>query len=300
MSKIVQEKELKELFIEIRHNNKIAYEKLYATYKSLVYGIAFSILKNKHDSEDVVQAVFTKIYEIDKDKLPTNKEASWLYTTTKNQAISFLRKKTNNVDLESIYEIEDSDTEINKLIDQDSYNRLISKLSEKEKEIISLKILSNLSFEEISKLVNESTGTVKWRYYKSINTLKLLLSNLGMFIVTFIIGIKTFANGKKSNNAEQIVQDENITENNTTLPESVIQGTHRDEEYKGKEEFLDKSDKNETSDNQEIVVQDVIETNTNYIGIGFLGISALFFIITITFSIIFAKHQLNRKKKASK
>ena len=148
--------------------------------------------------------------------------------------------------------------------------------------------------------MNESTGTVKWRYYKSINTLKILLSNLGMFIVTFIIGIKTFANGQKSNNAEQIVQDENITENNTTLPESVIQGTHRDEEYKGKEEFLDKSDKNETSDNQEIVVQDVIETNTNYIGIGFLGISALFFIITITFSIIFAKHQLNRKKKASK
>ena len=115
-------KELRELFIEIRHNNKIAYEKLYTRYKSLVYGIAFSILKNKHDSEDVVQAVFTKIYEIDKDKLPTNKEASWLYTTTKNQAISFLRKKTNNVDLESIYEIEDSDTEINKLIDQDSYN----------------------------------------------------------------------------------------------------------------------------------------------------------------------------------
>ena len=76
MSKLVQEKELKELFIEIRHNNKIAYEKLYTRYKQLVYGIAFSILKNKNDSEDVVQAVFTKIYEIDKDKLPTNKEAS--------------------------------------------------------------------------------------------------------------------------------------------------------------------------------------------------------------------------------
>ena len=292
----INEKELKELFIEIKYNNKIAYEKLYTRYKQLVYGMAFSILKNKHDSEDVVQAVFTKIYEIDKDKLPTNKEASWLYTTTKNQAISFLRKKTNNVDLDSIYEIEDSDTEINRLIDQDSYNRLISKLNEKEKEIISLKILSNLSFEEISKIVNESTGTVKWRYYKSINTLKILLSNLGMFIVTFIIGIKTFVNGKKSNNAEQIVQDEN----NTSLSENEIQGTHRDEEYKGKEEFLDKLDKNETADNQEIVVQDVIETNTNYIGIGFLSVSALFFIITITFSIIFAKHQLNRKKKASK
>lgn len=293
----INDKELQELFIEIRYNNKIAFEKLYNGYKQLVYGIAFSILKNKQDSEDVVQAVFTKIYQIDRDKLPTNQEASWLYTTTKNQAISLLRKKSNNVDLDTIYEIEDSDNEINKIIDQDSYNRLISKLNEKEREIISLKILSNLSFEEISKLVNESTGTVKWRYYKSINTLKILLSNLGMFIVTFIIGIKTFTNGKKSNNAEQIVENENIAEDKTNLPESEIQGTHKDEENKGKEEFLDK---NESSDKQEIIVQDVRETDINYMGIGFLSISALFFIITITFSIILVKHQLKRKNKASK
>ena len=169
----INENELKELFVEIKYNNKIAYDKLYNRYKQMVYGIAFSILKNRQDSEDVVQSVFTKIYEIDKSKLPTSKESSWLYTTTKNQAISFLRKKTNNVDLESIYEIEDSDTEINKLIDQDSYNRLISKLSEKEKEIISLKILSNLSFEEISKLVNKSVLIVKLKYYKTITFSKV-------------------------------------------------------------------------------------------------------------------------------
>ena len=294
----INNKELKELFIEIRYNNKIAFEKLYNGYKQLVYGIAFSILKNKQDSEDVVQSVFTKIYQIDRNKLPTNQESSWLYTTTKNQAISLLRKKSNNVDLDTIYEIEDSDNEINKIIDQDSYNRLISKLNDKEKEIISLKILANLSFEEISKLVNESTGTVKWRYYKSINTLKILLSNLGMFAITFIIGIKTLTNRKKVNKAEQItVNDDNIKEDNTSLPESVIQGTHKDEGNKGKEEFLDK---NESSDKQEIIVQDVIETDINYVGIGFFSISAVFFIITITFSIILVKHQLKRKNKASK
>ncbi len=46
----VNEKELKELFIEIEHDNKIAFEKLYNQYNKLVYGIAFSILKNKQDS----------------------------------------------------------------------------------------------------------------------------------------------------------------------------------------------------------------------------------------------------------
>lgn len=298
MSKIVQEKELRELFIEIRHNNKIAYEKLYTRYKSLVYGIAFSILKNKHDSEDVVQAVFTKIYEIDKDKLPTNKEASWLYTTTKNQAITFLRKKTNNVDFESIYEIEDSDIEINKLIEQDSYNRLISKLSNKEKEIISLKILANLSFEQISKLVNEPTGTVKWRYYKSINTLKILLSNLGMFIITFIIGIKSLLNGKKISNIEQeITKDENVSDD-VVLPENELQNSLKEEENKGF--YDDILSKNEVIDNQEIIEQEVMEKEINYVGISALCMSTIFLLVTITFSIIFVKHQLKVKRKTSK
>ena len=86
----IDDKELNELFIELKDNNKIAFEKLYTKYNKLVYGVAFSILKNKEDSEDVVQIVFSKLYKIDKNKLPSNKEASWLYTLTKNETISFV------------------------------------------------------------------------------------------------------------------------------------------------------------------------------------------------------------------
>ena len=89
----IKEKELKELFIEIKNNNKIAFEKLYSKYNKTVYGIAFSILKNKPDSEDVVQTVFTKIYTLEKDKLPKDKIGSWLYSVTKNETLLLLRKK---------------------------------------------------------------------------------------------------------------------------------------------------------------------------------------------------------------
>ena len=187
MSKI-NEKELSELFIEFKNNNKIAFERLYSQYNRLVYRIAFGIIKNNTDAEDIVQTVFTKIYVMDKEQLPTKNQASWLYSLTKNETITFLRKKNNDIDLSSIYEIEDANNEINTIIDQIEFNRLISKLNDKEKEVVSLKILSNLSFEEIGKLLDLPTGTVKWRYYKSIHTLKILLSNLGMFIITFVVG----------------------------------------------------------------------------------------------------------------
>ena len=44
--------------------------------------------------------------------------------------------------------------------------------------LISLKIISNLSFEQISQLLGEKTGTIKWRYYKAIYNLKLILSRI--------------------------------------------------------------------------------------------------------------------------
>ena len=189
---MINQKELKELFNEFKNNNQSAYEMIYNKYNKIVYGIAFSILKNKQDAEDITQTVFAKIYAIEKDKLPISNEASWLYITTKNEALTFLKKKHIEFDIDNMYEIE-ADDEMNKLIDKDSYNRLISKLDDKEKDIISLKVLGNLSFKQISKMLNEPTGTIKWRYYKAKHTLKLLLSNLGLFIISFLIGVQTLS-----------------------------------------------------------------------------------------------------------
>ena len=293
-------RELKELFIEIKYGNKIAFEKLYNNYNKLIYSIAYSILKNKQDAEDVVQIVFEKLYLIDKEKLPNRNESSWLYSITKNETINYLKHNKNNIDLDSIYNIEDDNNEINKIIDQDSYNRLIDKLNDKEKEIISLKIVSNLSFEEIGKLLKEPTGTIKWKYYKAVNTLKILLSNLGMFIITFVIGIKTLFNKKASDKVEQ---DKTIG-NNTT--EQTRENTN-DETKKGQENLKDEvksdiseSQDNETKDEINIIIQPTNTEIINNSGVFILSISFIFFIVTIIFSIIFAKYQLKLRKKLSK
>ncbi len=296
----IKARELKELFIEIKYGNRIAFEKLYNNYNKLIYNIAYSILKNKQDAEDIVQIVFEKLYLIDKEKLPNRNESSWLYSITKNETINYLKRNKNNIDLDSIYNIKDDNNEINKIIDQDSYNRLISKLNNKEKEIISLKIISNLSFEEIGKLLKEPTGTIKWRYYKAVNTLKILLSNLGMFIITFVIGIKTLFNKKASDKVEQ---DKTIG-NNTT--EQTRENTNA-ETKKGQENLKDevKSDVIESQDKETRNEINIVSqpTNTEIInnsGVCILSISFIFLIITIIFSIILAKYQLKLRKKLSK
>ena len=290
-----EKEDLKRIFYELKTGNKQAIEELYKKYNKVIYGIAFSILKNKEDSEEIVQIFFSKLYSLEENKLPNNNESSWIYTTTKNKVINFLKKKRDNIDYDSMYEIEDTNNEINKIIDRDSYNRLISKLNDTEKEIISLKILANLSFEEISRLLNMPTGTVKWKYYKSINTLKLLLSNLSMFIVTLLSSIFVLKNGKKRENAMDAEEKQEIVEN-INKGEAAV-GNNK-EEHKDKNEFVTDQ---ETDKQENIIVEEpVINYNPNYIGIGLMSLSSIFLIITITFSIIFTKHQLNIRKKLSK
>lgn len=286
----IKEKELKELFIEIKNNNKIAFEKLYSKYNKTVYGIAFSILKNKPDSEDVVQTVFTKIYTLEKDKLPKDKIGSWLYSVTKNETLLLLRKKDNSVNLEDIYSIKDENNEIYKFISQDSYNRLINSLNPKEQEVVSLKLLSNLTFKEIGSLLGESTNTVKWRYYKAIHTLKITLSNLSMFIITFVFGIIILKNDKKE---LPVIKDD---QNNINSNKNEIEAENKENEKLEDSEIIQE---NEDFSENTIVEEQIMDT-TNYLSIGMFSVSAIFLILTIIFSIFLTKHQLNAKKKASK
>ena len=93
MPKTVQRTVLHQIFQKIILGNETAIEELYKKYKELVINIAFSIVKNRDLSEEIAQMVFMKIIKMDKSKLPTSNESSWIYTVTKNETIEYLRKQ---------------------------------------------------------------------------------------------------------------------------------------------------------------------------------------------------------------
>ena len=346
MSKKDNEK-IKSIFLKIKENDKKGLEELYNNCHKMVYGIAFSLVKNKEDAEDIMQIVFAKIQELDKTKLPSNKEMTWLYTLTKNETLNYLKKKKGEVSLETIYEIENRNNEIEKKIDNIEFNRLIRNLDKKEQEIISLKILSNFSFQEISQLLNEPVGTVKWRYYKSLRFIKQMLGSLAMFIITFMIGIKTMLTNINTHKEQQeaIQEEDNINTtwqeetqnairedtNNTNNQELQEEEQHKemqdivqeDTTNSTKQENTNKAEENSTQQNniiesvipseneitsntimqeneikQETIANEgMAENQISYVGIGIIGISIIFFIMTIIF---FIKYQLKTKKKLSK
>ena len=182
-------KELKDFFNGIEEKDEIKFNLFYDKYHSLIKKAAFSVVKNESESEDIMQMVFIKIYHMPNHLLPKENELNWLYKVTKNVAIDYIKKNKKTVNIDDIYTISDSQDPILASIDKISYNQIISHLTKRDQEIVSLKILSDLSFKQIGILLNLPTSTVSWLYYKSIKTLKMLLSNFLIALITFGIYI---------------------------------------------------------------------------------------------------------------
>lgn len=278
----INKKELHDIFIGIKNGNEIEFNKLYDKYNALVYKISLHILKNKDNAEEIVQEVFLKIFKLEKEKLPNKNEASWLYSLTKNSALNLLRKKKENIDIDQIYYITEECKELNQIIEKDTYNKIISKLDKREQEIVSLRVLSDLSFKDIAKVLNIPIGTVQWKYYKAMYTLKTLISSFIMYIVTTSILIKQKVQNKKQENEEKLEEQPKETE-------------------KKKEESVSKDEiGNMENITQSTIVSDIENQKMTQEDIGLVGISSVFLIITLTFLFFFIISQQKSRKKVSK
>lgn len=309
--KVINKEELHSIFQKIDNRNEEDFSEFYKEYGSLIYSIAFSIVKNKEDSEDIKQKVFIKIWNIKKDKLPTNNETSWLYAVIKNETLNYLRGKQQEISIEEIYSLSEENEEISKIIDMDSYNRIISKLNIQEQEIISLKILAKFSFKEISQMLNMPIGTVQWKYYKSMYALRTWIGNL-IILITSVLGLHISKNAKgKPNFAESVEQ--NKQEDVNKIENSGNSGANGDNDDKREDAIISPSPteeekvKNEITDTNTISENETTQTTTkqeieeySYIQTGLISITTICLIITIIFSVILIKHQQNRRKKVSK
>ena len=118
-----------------------------------------------------------------------------------------------------------------------------------------------------------------------------------MFLISFISSIIALKSEKKS--APQINADsENSSKENTS--------SIKNETAKNDDSTLSRDDENTITGNDysqihENTISDASQhINNNYIGISLVGVSTIFFVLTIIFLIIFSKYQLKLRKKLSK
>lgn len=120
-----------------------------------VFQMAFVILKNKNDAEDITQDVFMKLYNTNIVFNDLKHEKYWLLATTKNMSINNIKHwKSRITEFLSIHDNGTID-EKNDLLD------IILKMDTKYKIIIYLYYYIGYSTREIAKILNKKESTVR-------------------------------------------------------------------------------------------------------------------------------------------
>lgn len=142
-------------------------EKIVRKYADLVYRVAFTILKNKSDTEDVFQEVFMKICTEDVKFINEEHQKAWIIRVTKNKCLDFLKRSCNKNKSELDENIQKEEPEDNSEVLHE-----VMKLPDKYRIIIYLFYYEGYKISEISSLLEINESTLKSRLVKAREILK--------------------------------------------------------------------------------------------------------------------------------
>lgn len=166
---------LEEYIEEIVNGDKEALVKLYELTKNSIYGFVLSIIKNKHDAEDIFQEVYIKIYEnIDKYK-NEGKPLAWMMTIAKNLCYEKIRKHRDTSDIELMHDVGINDKNKKNVEDKMILEILLEKITDEERNIIILHIVSGMKYREIANLLKLPLSTVLSKYHRAMKRMKCIM-----------------------------------------------------------------------------------------------------------------------------
>ena len=83
----------RELITQVLQGNQQAFAILVERYQNLVFTVAYRLVNNREDAEELAQSAFVKAYRSLADYRGDAKFSTWLYTIVSSLGLSFLRKK---------------------------------------------------------------------------------------------------------------------------------------------------------------------------------------------------------------
>jgi len=157
-----------------------AFAELVELYKDKIYHLAYRMLHNAQEAEDVVQETFLKLYANLHRFDESQKFSTWIYRIGTNLCIDRLRKRKANYSLDAdVSEGDGNDwhtmlasdgrtpeeelllSETQRLI-----RRAIDALPEKYRSAVILRYLHDLSLQEIGEILDMPVTTVKTRVHR--------------------------------------------------------------------------------------------------------------------------------------
>ena len=192
-----------QLIHSVLSGDDAAFDVLVEKYEKGVHALAWRKIGDFHDAEEITQDAFLQAYK----KLSTLKNphqfAGWLYVIANRLCIDWLRKQkpamqslenTPVEDIEEIsyrYHVSQQQQTRNAEHHHEIVKKLLAKLPESERTVVTLYYLGEMTMKEISKFLGVSVKTISSRLHRARKRLK---QEEDIFVQEFLGGVQLSAN----------------------------------------------------------------------------------------------------------
>ena len=161
-----------------------AFTTLVSKYQKWVHTLVWRKTGDFHIAEEITQDVFLKVYKKLSTLKPSDHFTGWLYVIATRHCIAWFRKKrlpTTSLDAMPVSELEEFcytqyETELGEQTSlehqRNIVKRLLQKLPESERTVVTLHYLAEMSCEKISEFLGVSPNTIKSRLHRARARLK--------------------------------------------------------------------------------------------------------------------------------
>jgi RNA polymerase sigma-70 factor, ECF subfamily len=174
-----------ELVSSLRSGQRQAIAVLYDRYAGLVYSIAYRILQNAQEAEDLTQDIFVTFWENDRFNPTRGSLSSFLGLLTRSRAIDKIRQRTTANNFLSRWQqtISEESTSASPLETaatqetQTNVQQAMQSLPALQRQILELNYYKGLSHNQIAQSLGLTPGVVKSRLRQALVQLKTQLTS---------------------------------------------------------------------------------------------------------------------------
>jgi RNA polymerase sigma-70 factor, ECF subfamily len=159
-----------EMVRKVQAGDQQAFRELLEKYQAKVHSIIFGILRNREDTEDIAQQVFTKVYFAIQDFDCRCLLLTWICRIAINECYSHLRKRR----IAAVQESEDAPEHagnlppVDKTLTQrDFLNKLLARLPEEDRWLLIEKEVEGHSINELSEMTGMTVSAIKIKLFRA-------------------------------------------------------------------------------------------------------------------------------------
>ena len=160
-------KDQENIIARARRGDAGAFEQLVETYREQVYRIALRMCGNAADADEAAQEAFLAAWKGLPNFRGDSQFSTWLYQLTTHAAIDLMRREKRQIAAEDITEVSAPDPapgpqqQAERRETQEAVRNAILQLTPEYRQIVVLRFLEDLSYEEIGAALKLPSGTVK-------------------------------------------------------------------------------------------------------------------------------------------